>query len=388
MREIPKLRKAKFSKGYARLIGAGLDTLEETYNLELDETVLKGLDDAKEEARANGDGTPVTVQVGREEFQIAGHGGKFGVAYVMGNESFLVRIRPGKQWPVSLRYTSGGLWGEGYAELKARALNFLTAMTPGQRYNGLRGEIEERIKRADFAFDFHSPAFSSEILRRGGTFYNDIVAHSSVKRNLTGAGSVETITIGSKQRLELQVYDKGKEITEHSGKTWMFDLWEQHGWERPEDGKAKDVWRLECRFGKEFLRSRKIIDTYEFLGAQQQLITEAIYERRLTRPSNDKNRARWPLHPLWYIAGEENGGVTMPPIGKRITMRREALSAMLLKQATGVLRARAVLDHGDFKERHVDKISKTVDARLGTSCRDREAVERARERYKHVDDMK
>ncbi len=387
MRTLPTLKKPAYSKDYARLIGFGLDTLEETYNLELDLDVLETLEAAKKRAFENQDQTPVSVRVGDEDFQIVGYGGQGGVVYIMGNESFLVRIRPKKDWPISLRYTSGGLWGEGYAALKKRALNLMVALSP-HKYGHILGGIDERIKRADVAFDFYSEKFSDEMKNRGGALYNDIVAHSSVKRKLEGAGSVQTITIGSKQRLEVQLYDKGREIKEHSGKTWMFDLWEREGWTRPSDGKAKDVWRLECRFGKEFLRDRKIITTYEFLGAQKELVAEAIFERRLTKQNRDANRARWPLHPLWYIAAQKNSGEMMMPIGRRITMRRKALSQMLLAQAAGIMRARSVLNSDHFDDRDVENLSKQVEGRLVSLTGDRGAVERARERYKHVDDMK
>ena len=89
------------------------------------------------------------------------------------------------------------------------------------------------------------------------------MAHSSVKRRaeghektMIGRQGVETFTIGSKRGLQIQVYDKGLEITEVSGKEWMLDIW--HKVEAEIDHRPKDVWRLEVRMGREFLKERNV----------------------------------------------------------------------------------------------------------------------------------
>lgn len=91
-----------------------------------------------------------------------------------------------------------------------------------------------------------------------------------------------------------------------SGKTWMRDLWARHGFEFSDD-QWGDVWRLEIRFGKGFLRERNIRHPAEIARFLPELIAEALSTRRLCVPTNDMKRRRWPMHPLWTAAYRARG---------------------------------------------------------------------------------
>src|SRR5205807_9517086 len=72
-----------------------------------------------------------------------------------------------------------------------------------------------------------------------------------------------------KAPLSCSIYNKTLEIKQKSGKTWFYDLWRKgveglHGgmWDD-----ESDVWRIEFRFKREFLRNLKapIEDAYDLL---------------------------------------------------------------------------------------------------------------------------
>ncbi len=83
--------------------------------------------------------------------------------------------------------------------------------------------------------------------------------------------------------LSCRIYDKSREI-EKSGKDWFIDLWRTHGW-LEED--LPDGW-LRC-----------------------------------VLPSGDKNRSRWPTHPVWHLVqGACLDPMETPPQFGKIVRRR------------------------------------------------------------------
>jgi hypothetical protein len=88
----------------------------------------------------------------------------------------------------------------------------------------------------------------------------------------------------------LRVYDKVAEIEQQSGKTWFFPLW----------GEDDGVWRIEWQVRKEVLRRFGIYTFGDLHDQSGDLLRYLAQEHdTLRRPSSDRNRSRWPLHPLW-----------------------------------------------------------------------------------------
>src|SRR6266700_1268531 len=114
--------------------------------------------------------------------------------------------------------------------------------------------------------------------------------------------------------LSCSIYNKTLEIKQKSGKIWFHDLWRKgmeglHGgvW----DGES-DVWRVEFRFRREFLRNLKapIEDAYDLLGQFKHLWEYAAgrivggddglpdgWLRYVLPSKDDMNRSRWLVHP-------------------------------------------------------------------------------------------
>ncbi len=321
------------------------------------------------------------------------------------DDYLLLFANPDTDWPVSIRYTAAGLWKHGPEALRTRALKSLAAYTTPNTPDFMR------VTRADYCFDFHSPAFFAEF--SPGALQRAVVCHSSCKVREVGAGNSvrsmldrgetldvskksklrvsvhdktlrirepggktwvydlwaqdddystwstshrgETLDIGKKSSLQVSVYDKTLEITEASGKTWFYDLWA-----RDADGEVfdSDVARVEIRMSSEFLKERNVRRSHELMAQRPQLLVEALYNRRLTVPSDtDGNRRRWPMHPLWSEAVRMSGATAMLPIGRKLTGAREAVVKQLRAQFRGLIRTMSAAQFGEYNE---DKLRDTL----------------------------
>ncbi|MFN3933605.1 MAG: hypothetical protein ACK4KX_03110 [Parvibaculum sp.] len=387
-RSLPEVPLSRVPEGYATLLAHGFDSWQETTPMTLSRKLVARLEKAQQEARDEhaeaGDTPGIPFTLGNETLHMAPHGAKGGVRWVLRGPDFMLMIRsPKMEWCVTIRYLAAGLWQYGIEELRQRVMEAFWA-----EEKHVYDHVKVRTSRADFAFDFHSPAFSREFTP---ALAANVVTHSSTKvrqKLLAGTysrgGMGETLTIGSKVGLEVEVYDKTKEIREASGKDWMHTIWaEKLDGEVPEN----DVWRLEIRMGKEFLRDRDCWHYSDITRQLPELIAEALFTRRLARPKGgDTNRARWPLHPLWTLAYQQRGAGHMLPLGRQITMKRSHLQKQLRKQVAGTLIAAGVLSRGKADKEELENLARdAVGFALADNTR-AEKVERARERYRFVDE--
>jgi hypothetical protein len=114
--------------------------------------------------------------------------------------------------------------------------------------------------------------------------------------------------------LSCSIYDKTREL-KRSGKTWFEDLWHYNGWEQGET-----VWRVEFRFKRDALHELQqagifhgIENAYDLPGRLAVLWAYAAGQvsggvdglpdgwLRCTVPNTDRNRSRWPTHPVWTL---------------------------------------------------------------------------------------
>ncbi|EPY02961.1 hypothetical protein [Magnetospirillum fulvum] len=375
----------------AFLLASGFDTVKEAFDIEIPELIEERLEGAKQQAASyseDGEGREM-FELGGQSFQMSARGGR-GVKYWIANDDMAILIRPLKMaFPVSVWYSAAGLWEHDYARLRERALKAVLAL------GGRRGDDWERLSEAHFAFDFFAPDFTTE-MRPG--LIEQVICHSEVKKSgafgrdrdhdeVWGkAGRLETLTIGKRAPLEIQVYDKGREIEEASGKTWMLDLWEKSGlWIRQADGRQEHVWRLEIRMRSDWLKNRRISTMLDLLINLETLLSEALTTRRLCQPSADSNRARWPLHWFWAAAYYHASSITMGiPLGRKTTEARAVIKERLVKALAGTLRSAVVLGAGKWNRGGALAIVTRLMKFAEDDPRHEEKVILARERYRYV----
>jgi hypothetical protein len=370
--------------GYAQVLTSGFDYFEETWDVTLARDTMNRLEDAKAEARElDGRGKmTVPIELAGDTYQVRSYGTS-GTPILFGDDDLLFMVRPRDMpWHVSVRYLAAGLWEHGVDALRER----VAAVLDGY---GDAGGHPARVRRFDYAFDVYSPDFTAEMVP---SITRRFVLPSGVKFGTYGEifgtpEKVETLTIGiRKATLSIQIYDKGKEIREASGKTWMLDLWERDStWRRPpRDEPVRHVWRVELRFQRDWLKHRRVdchADINE--GALREIIGEALMTRRLTVPDRENHRERWPLAPLWTLLLNQHPTDRMRPLGKRYTHRADEIASMCIDMANGTLRTAEVL-------KGVASDSVYEEAQL-RSAQDRSRpakLERTRRRYAGVNEAR
>jgi hypothetical protein len=350
-RPLPKVDLLPCPPDYARLIGEGWDTLQEAFDLEMLPRFVTLLEDAQLEARAADKRMKglAAVKLGNVEYKMRATGTR-GFRWLLETHDYIVMVAaPGTDWPVSIRYLAIGLHQRGVEAMRVEALSSLHAWTHPKQADFMR------VSRADYAYDFHAPVF----LKRDFRSYlcECVVAPARVKGKfhfLRSRG--ETFDIGTKASVQVELYNKSKQITDVNGLAYMYMVWAKNN-----DGICfdRDVVRLEIRFGSEFLHERNVLRSHELMAQRRELVAEALYTRRLTLPpvradgGRTRNRARWPLHPIWSEAIRATGAKAMVPLGRVVFGLREALVERSKAQIAGTLLSHSYLAFGDFDEKKI-----------------------------------
>jgi hypothetical protein len=387
-RDLPPLTLHDCPKDYAWFLGQGWDTIQEAWSLSPDLGWLNTLKSAKDRAGAQQSDLEgfVEVAVGVETFRVFATGAKGGFAYRLQTDDFIVMVGSAmREWTISVRYLSSGLWQYGWLVLRERVYAALITVCRQTTLDCVR------VSRADWAFDFYSPALRDELF---DTLLTSVVASPmATDRNLISieafgnAVKGRTITIGSRGGCQVQLYDKAKEITEASGKTWFYPLWRAalpfDPW--PEGVKVRDVYRIECRFASDFLKERNIRRPFQIEEHLKALLAEALCKRRLTLPlKTTPRRDRWPLHPLWSEAFRAVAADHMAPIGRIVEGRREILLAKMVKQLAGTIRSAGVLAVGANDEETCEELIQQALAVARADPLDQKKAEMAMDRYRNV----
>lgn len=336
---------------YAKFLIKGFDSIQESYNVLICEKWSEIFFNLKNEAERIE--APKTFLCGKYELQMLPTGAT-GFKFRIADEDvqLLIRNPAGaiKDWQVSVRYSSKGLWLKGFDEVEKKVIEILNIIS-------IRlCEDWRRLTRADYCFDFYCPKFYGE-MKPG--IVEKIVAISRVKTNTVGtvlkeekfadygmAARVETLNIGTKNTLQIGVYDKTREITEVSGKTFFYNLWGEEY--------KNSVFRIEVRFFKDWLRAMHIVTMADLLNNLKDMVNTALISRRLSIPVKDTNRSRWPVHPLWQAALTSNDSdIVLPRLGKIVNLRPEALRNCYLGQSAGLLRNYCVSKYGEINDKGV-----------------------------------
>lgn len=351
-----------------KVIGQGCDTYAETFNLEWSRAARQAIEAAREAADMDPrrkDGAPLSI--GGEDFQVMPHGAKGGVVHVLHNPEIMLLVRSmNTEWSLTARYRSAGIWGHGLPALRARV-----AALVGHLGTLSRDDDNPRVSRFDYAIDIHAPGFapSYSMGDRGFCF-----PQGTAKLRVIGcAQGPETFTLGSMAGLQVQLYDKVKEIRQASGKDWFHAIW---------GGVKRDVWRIECRFSGAWLKERAIRTFEAVEGNLRPLISTALHSYRLTDGSASRAR-RAPVHAMWWRAIEAAGGADFgAAVVNLSTMRREEFHAMMRANAIGTARAALVALHGEIDQAAMDDFMSDVAASEQFDPKRGKKIEKLRERHR------
>lgn len=260
-----------------RLLLSGHDTIECAYYLAPAEGCLldyERLAVEKEIMRQSKSRKPTLIQLGSEEFMLAGHGTGSGYPFLIENTAFSIQFGEFNDPSFFVTFRSIALWHQSAQGLHERFMAWAASV-------GLRSYQPERLSRVDFTFDYHLP----EIDFDEDNFVSGFIKDNQHRKH----GKVQTFRLGEGD-LGLRLYNKCDEIQESSAKTWFYELW----------GMGKDVWRIEWQARKAWLRLVGIRTFEDLQERQGDLLRVLVNDHTTLRiKSPDSNRSRWPLHPLW-----------------------------------------------------------------------------------------
>lgn len=382
-KDIPPADIEKASLYEARLLAHGVDTWVETYNLDIPEghwlAWKQYQDEARKGAGHDGDGGRA-FEFGHRIYRMRPFGGG-GCAFIIEGADCTLSIRPeGMRWNVSARFSSHALWTRGLMGcLDDLDADFSAAKIKRVEESG----TSSRCSRLDYAFDFHCERFTREarpdILSR-------FVLPGGCKAAIytSGNGSscrVETIRVGKLPGLQLEIYDKGREIVEVSGKSWM-----RRAWRLEESAPLDDIWRIEVRFGSEFFKARHDLRRSDnVILALPFIVAGGLYDRRLTAGSKTRARRAQP-HPLFEIARHAVGNPEFTPkTDDRPTLSRADLRGVIQAQIAGLVRADSVLAHSEYSDDHARVMAARAEEIIAADRSHAAKTDRVRERYRWLD---
>ena len=228
----------------------------------------------KEKLRLDKNREPKPLTLAGREFLFYPYGTGSGYPYVIEDGDFHIAFGEYNTPSFFVKFKCKALWGKGLAQLHREFLDWVDAA-------GLFLMRPESLARVDFSFDYHLPSIDFD----EDSFVTRAKKDSRYRHN----GTVQTFQFG-KSDVVLRVYDKVAEIVETSGKQWFFDLWERNS----------EVWRIEWQCRKSLLKRFGLLTIDDLISGQGDALHYLAEDHDTLRiASNDPNRSRWPLHPLW-----------------------------------------------------------------------------------------
>ena len=335
----------------------GFDTLALAIKANIPDDLFEQLD--AEQKIASDERREVVVIVEGITFLLSPHGGA-GYRFILkggqdGATWFFKKPNAKDKWGIRLSFGSYFMAMHGLGAAKAH-VEHVTAKL-GIRF----GPEDISISRADFCVDVLAPDFvlnpdqfvmHSKTDRRDHITADDMAVHGK-------SGRVTSVTIGSPRNRQVIIYDKRGEVIAHN-KSYWWPIW-NHTLRTyakrgtcpdalcnvtlspdPAHVRANRVWRVEFRAGKDLLKDRWGIRTWEqFFDRFGDLCREAGEVVRYVEPDgSDPNRARWPNHAIWdIVCGEMNDDLTEMRSGADPNpmkeVHREEHIAMLFRNLLG-----------------------------------------------------
>jgi hypothetical protein len=275
-----------------KLLLSGLDTVECAYYLrpgracKLDFASLREKREMQRDAK-NRDG--MVIELGGKEFLLSPNGTRSGYPFLISNQHLSIQFGEFNEPSFFVTFRSLALWSQGAKALHEDFLKWADAL-------GLVPVRPEGVSRVDFAFDFHLPTVDFT--------EDEFVTLSAKDSQHRKNGTVQTFTFG-RDEIVLRVYNKSDEIDEASGKYWLHLFW---------DGHTENVWRVEWQIRKDVLKRFGLRSFQDLFDGYGDVLRYLVNEHTSLRvQTEDANRSRWPVHPLWAMLADKI--VTLPAQG-------------------------------------------------------------------------
>ena len=277
------------------LFRAGFDTVEYAVSGRITELFLKHIADAKDKAIAAR--KPHPIQYKGLSMLVQPSGGQGGFTYLISTGPYGATIKfrdIGSNDPfcAHVKMSAYGLATKGIKKLKAECDDFF------EKINSVLNKENTRISRLDYALDFYAPNLIVDA--------NEFITHAKrskseqIERQLAG-DRVTYLRIGKMPRMQLCVYDKYAQIQGKADLVWR-DIYSQSIHDAGLDPKSRSWWRVEFRLGKNAIDKFVSPRLWDSVLNKAALAFQAAGRQISWRqPTEDTNRSRWSLHPIWGI---------------------------------------------------------------------------------------
>ncbi|SDO89770.1 hypothetical protein SAMN05216196_11275 [Lutimaribacter pacificus] len=377
-----------------QVLHKGFDTLTVAVQAQLPPEVVAYFDAQKELAEK--EQQDILIDYNGVQLHMKGHGGA-GYRYLanggpMGAQWAFKKPNPKDPWGIRVIFGSAFMATLGLGAARAHLDTVLDRL-------GIRTRPEDfSISRVDYCVDILTAAGfildPEAFVMHSSTNRRDHVANADMA--VSGkSGRTTSVTIGSTRARQVIVYDKRAEVIQkHKAHWWL--LWNQTRQNAgdppvgPETG-GLGIWRIEFRAGKDLLKDRWNIRTWEDLFTRfGDLSNETGRVIRYTEPSgHDSNRARWPNHPIWDIAlGEINTDLIemyegTDPTPVKEVQRSHHIGILLknIKGSTITLAALHGVEQDDLQRFFKDTAKKLSDQIDAEPERTAKQLQDARDRY-------
>jgi hypothetical protein len=260
-------------------IRCGVDTLEATFEGELDFWVGKELSKRKTAAQVKG--APDPIRMCNEDLFVGAQGMGFW-QYVVRNRDLLLRLSLAKNIPsMSVRLLAEGLAGRGVTGLWAKAKELGEEMKLAPL----------NLTRIDVAVDFQGwvPTYEEML---------NVVCKTSFRPVYPNTTSPQTFQFGKGERV-VRLYDKTAEIAAKNHGWWR-NVWRLHGYDP-----NLPVWRLEVQLRSAALKELEMRSVDRALDNIYGLFCHGLDWCSLRVPANDSNLRRADEHPAWIDLREK-----------------------------------------------------------------------------------
>lgn len=261
-----------------RILRAGLDTLEVSFDGSLDFFKRAPLDALKLKAQELNEGLPYSL--GNKEFCFSPKGlGPF--AYLFSSRDFDLRVS--RSFDEKMPNASVRLNAYGLATINAEQMLNHAALC----LQDLGDFREHGLSRMDYAVDYQLWVPTYDEMR-------SVVCKSRYRPVFPNIENPETFYFGQGDKM-LRVYDKSRQAVARNKPFWfaVFDECESYDHTLP-------VWRCECQVRRQLLRELGVATSESlFRNGPEAVFDWVMHWAELRVPNGDKKTTRWPVDPRW-----------------------------------------------------------------------------------------
>lgn len=355
-----------------KMIYNNFDGLDVSFQGAFPAETLSALEQAREIAKTS-QGKSCVIKIGRNEQTVSvfPSGAKGGYAFcfdtgVDGATWFIKGSQDPEGWNIRVSLKSLNLALNGYQRAKENLLGLLDNFDVSSNFYDDNGEIlppTESVARIDYCFDFMMDDFSpspenfvvhSRSLLRGVRPPESDTDLDMIEVNIR-SGKLESITVGKMPNRQVIIYDKTLEIR-RKNKPYWWDIWGL----KPEEVQGK-IWRVEARAAKNEMTNWNVHSFRMLELCMGDIIARILKDMRYVIPSEDTNRSRWPLHPLWE-ACQSKAAEALAPYTSNAQRKKivKDLRANLITRAEKNL-CGSIATYNHLLGNSIDEIGKTLE---------------------------